>query len=150
MARERNLQSAKDPKPKGGIEMKKIFFNIPTNKNKLEESLTFYAQTINFKKVSDESYYLINDEYPNVGLGLMLEKNRAQSERGFLSFHIEKNLPTLCSTIKNLGIDIDIVTDMLGDFFVARFNDPSGNLIQISCDSLADDSGTKFEVSMID
>ena len=127
-----------------------IFFNIPINKNKLNESLTFYAQTINFKKVSDETYYLTNEQYPNVGLGLMLEKNRAQTERGFLSFQIEKNLPTFCHTLRKLGIDVDMVSDMLGNYFVARFNDPSGNLIQISCDTLADDLGTEFEVSTID
>lgn len=67
-----------------------------------------------------------------------------------LSFIVSKNLPSIARRIKDFGIDVEIVTDMLEMKYAARFSDPAENFIQIFCDNIIDDSGVYFDVSIID
>ena len=63
---------------------------------------------------------------------------------------MSKNLPSIAKRIKDAGVEVEVVTDMLRLNYVARFTDPDDNAIQISCDNIVDDNGESFDVSMID
>lgn len=125
-----------------------MFFHIPVSKVKIDEVRDFYKNILGFD--SDFESALVNGEYPRVGLYFYPEKRQKRSDSTVLSFIVSKNLPSIARRIKNYGVDVEIVTDMLRLNYAARFADPADNAIQISCDNIVDDNGESFDVSMID
>lgn len=125
-----------------------MYFNIPIQKSKLLDSQEFYKKILGFEREHDGA--LFSPDYPNVGISFFFDRNSGRAEHCYLAFSVDKNLPSIANKIKQAQVPIDLVTDMLERHYTARFNDPSGNLIQISSETLQDDNGAQFEVSVID
>lgn len=125
-----------------------MFFHIPVSRVKVDEVRDFYKNILGFD--SDFEGALVNGGYPGVGLYFKPAKRQKKSDSTVLSFIVSKNLPSIAKRIKDAGVEVEVVTDMLRLNYVARFTDPDDNAIQISCDNIVDDNGESFDVSMID
>lgn len=132
----------------GEIKLAFVFFHIPVAKAKVDEVREFYKNALGFDL--DFEGALVSSEYPRVGLQFFPDKRQKRSGSTVLSFIVSKNLPSIARRIKDFGIDVEIVTDMLEMKYAARFSDPAENFIQIFCDNIIDDSGVYFDVSIID
>lgn len=131
----------------GGINLF-MFFHIPVAKVKIDEVREFYKNILGFDLEFEGA--IVNGEYPRVGLYFYPEKRQKKGGSTILSFIVSKNLPSIAKRVKDFGIDVEIVTDMLRLNYAARFSDPADNAVQISCDNIVDDNGESFAVSMID
>ena len=125
-----------------------MYFNIPIKKVKLADSHHFYKTILGFDR--EHEGVLFNAYYQNVGISFFFEKNAGRAESCYLSFWVDNNLPTVANRIRQKGVRVDLVTDMLERHYTIRLNDPSGNLIQISSRTLQDDNEEVFDTSIVD
>jgi hypothetical protein len=132
--------------------MNRIIFSIPVRKNNFDETRDFYINKLGFTKFEDESIgmFFVNIDYPCAAIRLVQKKKSTQQEDVFLSFRLEKNLPSYCRNLQKIGINVELVASRFQTSFSASFNDPADNLIIVHCDTVEDDSGETFEFLIAD
>lgn len=130
--------------------MNLIVFTVEAKKLNYAETREFYIDKLKFAPKEGTENPLINPKYPCAAIWISATKKNRQKEESHISFFLEKNIASYCNNIKKLGVDIELVTDMCETTYVASFNDPSGNVITVHCDTIEDDFGETFEVLIAD
>ena len=70
---------------------------------------------------------------------LLGENRRNQEDRlAIYEFSVEKNFPSFCQRLREHGVEFDMLAHTHGGYF-ARVLDPSGNLVEITSESVEDD-----------